>query len=370
MQSKSKLDTKLKITAPKFKSGDTSKSTFMKNLEIRLENPHDDVVIADILGKNKLTEVIKNQKGSRFVQDIYYSTSDEEKNQIFEEIKDFFKDLMKDRFANYVIQKIFESGPENHKEFFGSQIKGNIISLSMEDHACRIIQKLLENLKSETRIKLVSELYDNVEKMIYNRNGNHVIQKCIEFVPEKYLDFIIEEVSENIYSFSKHKYGWRVIGKLIEFWKSEQVDVIVNEILPHISELSADASGNYVCQAILMHGKTVHKRHIISLFKKDLLKYSTNVYASNVIECLFKYCSNSQRKDIVKELLKSNKSSSWVLEKMLKDKYGNYVIQKMLEKLDETDRNTMVAKVLEITKNKQVNHNAKIVLKTIKEKYT
>lgn len=80
--------------------------------------------------------------------------------------------------------------------------------------------------------------------------------------------------------------------------------------MPHISEFATDASGNYVCQAILMHGKTVHKRQIISLFKKEILKFSTNVYASNVIECLFKYSSNSQRKEIVKELFKSSKSNS------------------------------------------------------------
>lgn len=56
---------------------------------------------------------------------------------------------------------------------------------------------------------------------------------------------------------------------------------------------------------------------LISILKGDLLKYSTNVYASNVIECCFKYCSNAARKDILKELLKSSKSSTSALEKML-----------------------------------------------------
>lgn len=55
---------------------------------------------------------------------------------------------------------------------------------------------------------------------------------------------------------------------------------------------------------------------------------------------------------------------------MLKDKFGNYVIQKILEKLDATDREAMVAKILELTKNKkQVNNSSKHVLKIIKDKY-
>jgi len=76
---------------------------------------------------------------------------------------------------------------------------------------------------------------------------------------------------------------------LIEFCKNEEVDQIVEEILPNANEFAVDASGNYVCQSILMHGKTKHKKSLISMFKADLLKYSTNVYASNVIECCFKY---------------------------------------------------------------------------------
>lgn len=140
--------------------------------------------------------------------------------------------------------------------------------------------------------------------------------------------------------------------------------------MPNINELTFDASGNYVTQSIIMHGKTVHKRQLIAMFKKDLLKFSTQKYSSNVIECCFKYCSNSQRKELVKELLKSSKTSHSPLVKMLKDRFGNYVIQKMLEKLDKNDRETMINKIFDITKDKkQLNNASKHVLKIIKDKY-
>lgn len=42
------------------------------------------------------------------------------------------------------------------------------------------------------------------------------------------------------------------------------------------------------------------------------------------------------------------------------------MIQKMLEKIDESERSTLVSKILEITKKKkQINNSAKIVLKSI-----
>ena len=103
-------------------------------------------------------------------------------------------------------------------------------------------------------------------------------------MPEKYIGFLIHEIGENIYAFAKHKYGCRVVGKLIEFCKGEEVDTIVDEIMPNVSELTFDASGNYVSQSILMHGKTKHKKALIAELRKDLLKCSTDMYASNVIE--------------------------------------------------------------------------------------
>lgn len=55
---------------------------------------------------------------------------------------------------------------------------------------------------------------------------------------------------------------------------------------------------------------------------------------------------------------------------MLKDKFGNYVIQKILEKLDKADREALINKIMELTKNtKQINNSAKHVLKIIKDKY-
>ena len=259
LRSKSELDYKQPTQVPKFRSGDASKSMFMKMLETRLDELNDAVAISEILGQGKLVEVAMNQKGSRYLQEVYYSLTDEEKQQIFDEIKESWKDLMADKFGNYVIQKIFEHGPEIQKEYFAKQIKGSVMSLSIDDHGCRVIQKLLENLKSSTRLELIKEFEGNVEKLIYNRNGNHVLQKWIEFVPESYLNFIIEEITENHYAFCKHKYGCRVIGKLIEFWKGDEADRLVDEILPNINELTFDASGNYVSQSIIMHGKTMHK---------------------------------------------------------------------------------------------------------------
>lgn len=96
----------------------------MNSLEARLEEDPDDVVISEILGKGVLPEVIMNQKGSRFMQEIYYTLLEEEKEQVFEELKGQWKEIILDKFGNFFIQKIFEHGPDHHKEYFSKQLKG------------------------------------------------------------------------------------------------------------------------------------------------------------------------------------------------------------------------------------------------------
>lgn len=71
----------------------------------------------------------------------------------------------------------------------------------------------------------------------------------------------------------------------------------------------------------------------------------------------------------MKELIKTKKSSSSPLERMMKDRFGNYVIQKMLEKLEKSDRDIIVSKIMEINKKEKLNNSSKHVLKIIKDKY-
>ena len=66
--------------------------------------------LKDILGH--AYEFSKDQHGSRFIQQQLADASAEDKEMIFNEIRNYSIDLMTDVFGNYVIQKYFEYGNE------------------------------------------------------------------------------------------------------------------------------------------------------------------------------------------------------------------------------------------------------------------
>jgi mRNA-binding protein PUF3 len=103
--------------------------------------------------------------------------------------------------------------------------------------------------------------------------------------------------------------------------------------------LITDQYGNYVTQHVIQHGKPEDRAKIIKLITAQLLTLSKHKFASNVVEKSIQFGTTEQRKAIVAQLTAVHSDGSSPLQLMMKDQYGNYVIQKLLAQLkgDEHD---------------------------------
>lgn len=144
-----------------------------------------------------------------------------------------------------------------------------------------------------------------------------------------------------------HAYGCRVIQRILEFcprkYKVKEGDgqvtksyteCIYKNILKNVTILTNDQYGNYVIQHVLEKGTSIaDKDKIADSLKDRVLDLSVHKFASNVVEKCIEYASLSKRKSIIDEIIGDYNDSqpSNALYKMMKDKYGNYVVQKALE---------------------------------------
>ncbi|XP_055644551.1 maternal protein pumilio isoform X2 [Toxorhynchites rutilus septentrionalis] len=291
---------------------------------------------------NHIVEFSQDQHGSRFIQQKLERATAAEKQLVFNEILGAAYSLMTDVFGNYVIQKFFEFGSPEQKQALAQQVRGHVLPLALQMYGCRVIQKALESIPSEQQQEIVRELDGHVLKCVKDQNGNHVVQKCIECVDPVALQFIIDAFRNQVYSLSTHPYGCRVIQRILEHCTQEQTAPILAELHANTEQLIQDQYGNYVIQHVLEHGKPEDKSVLIAAVRGKVLVLSQHKFASNVVEKCVTHATRAERALLIEEVCSFNDAG---LHVMMKDQYANYVVQKMIDVSEPTQRKVLLHKI-------------------------
>ncbi|CAN9225730.1 hypothetical protein CUC08_Gglean004514 [Alternaria sp. MG1] len=287
--------------------------------------------------KGHVVEFAGDQHGSRFIQQKLESANSEVKDSVFRELEEDALQLMQDVFGNYVIQKFFEHGDQVQKKILVGKMKGHVLELANQMYACRVVQKALEHALTEQQAEMVKELEKDVLKTVKDQNGNHVIQKVIDRVPMQYIQRIVEAFRGNVGVLSVNSYGCRVIQRLLEKVPEPQRRFIMTELHAEGPKLITDQYGNYVTQHVIEHGLPEDRAKIVALIKAQFLAFSKHKFASNVVEQCLKCSDDAQRRELVSVILAKNERGESNVMNLLRDGYGNYVIQKMLDTLNRDD---------------------------------
>ncbi|KAK5647046.1 hypothetical protein RI129_005510 [Pyrocoelia pectoralis] len=291
---------------------------------------------------NHIVEFSQDQHGSRFIQQKLERASAAEKQMVFNEILAAAYNLMTDVFGNYVIQKFFEFGTSEQKTTLAQKVRGHVLPLALQMYGCRVIQKALESIPPEQQQEIVKELDGHVLKCVKDQNGNHVVQKCIECVDPSALQFVISSFAGQVYTLSTHPYGCRVIQRILEHCTPEQTAPILGELHAHTDQLIQDQFGNYVIQHVLEHGKQEDKSQLINAVRGKVLVLSQHKFASNVVEKCVTHATRAERALLIEEVCGFNDSA---LHVMMKDQYANYVVQKMIDVSEPTQRKILMHKI-------------------------
>ncbi|EAW08696.1 mRNA-binding protein PUF3 [Aspergillus clavatus NRRL 1] len=294
---------------------------------------------------NHIVEFSGDQHGSRFIQQKLETANSDEKEQVFREIQPNCLQLMTDVFGNYVVQKLFEHGNQSQKKILANQMKGHVLALSTQMYGCRVVQKALEHILTDQQASMVKELENHVLKCVRDQNGNHVIQKAIERVPSQYVQFIINAFKGQVNRLAAHPYGCRVIQRMLEHCEEEDRESILAELHACTTHLIPDQFGNYVIQHVIENGEEKDRSRMITIVLSQLLVYSKHKFASNVVEKSIEFGEESQRRQIISTLTSPNDRGESPLLGLMRDQYGNYVIQKVLGQLKGEEREGLIEQI-------------------------
>jgi len=283
-----------------------------------------------------IIEFAYNQFGSRLLQEKLDTASEEEKAIIYDillESKEFNR-LMKDGFGNYVLQRMFENGSANQHLAIVDRLAGNVFDYATHPYGCRVIQKGLECVTVDQQIRLVKDLQSpkNVLTCVQNQNGNHVIQKCIERMPVEHIQFVVDALQGHAEELAQNAFGCRVLQRLIEHCTdAEKVSPLLDEILRSVDQMAQDQYGNYVLQHILEHGVEDNRQTIMNVITSNILELSCHKFSSNVVESAILRCSTDESIRVSQAIMGDPSDTNPPLLTMMRDRYGNYIIQRLLE---------------------------------------
>ncbi|KAF9264666.1 ARM repeat-containing protein [Marasmius fiardii PR-910] len=302
--------------------------------------------LKDLFGH--IVEFSGDQHGSRFIQQKLETASSEEKQSVFDEIvPDNTLQLVQDVFGNYVIQKIFEHGTQVQKTRLANAMEGHVFPLSMQMYGCRVVQKAIEYILPEQQAGFVRELEPHIQECVRHPHGNHVIQKLIERVsPERLL--FVNLFRGGVMDLATNSYGCRVLQRCLEHLPHDMVAPLIEELhlfgFRYHSFLTMNLQ-NYVIQFIIEHGNSQDKVLVISKLRGHLLELARHKFASNVCEKALQASDAETRRSLIDELLVPKHEGATPVASMMKDQFGNYVLQRAVMVADTDQRDQLIGLV-------------------------
>ncbi|KAJ1724255.1 hypothetical protein LPJ53_001468 [Coemansia erecta] len=287
-------------------------------------------------------DVCRDQYGCRFLQKLLEEGRPDQFETIFNEATQRFSELMTDPFGNYLCQKLFEYCNETQRTQIIRDVAPSLVSISLNMHGTRAVQKMIESLSSQEQITYVIDaLHGSVVMLIRDLNGNHVIQKCLSQLSSDNNQFIYDSVAASCSDVATHRQGCCVFQRCIDFSTDKQKLQLVNVVIEEALSLVQDPFGNYVVQYVLELGIMEYSEPLIQRFVDHICGLSVQKFSSNVMEKCIRIASAATRRLLVAPLLQREK-----LEILMRDSYGNYVVQTAMDFADQTQRLEIIEAII------------------------
>ena len=323
---------------------------------------------------NKLLLMLKDQKGSKFIQRKIEEKSSEFIYKLYEQIKNNLFDIMTDQYGNYVIQKLVENCDKKLISKILKKLSKNnnykvLYDISINNYGTRPLQKMLDNLSSNMSQQDINILLNlskgNVFNLIKDINGNRVIQSIILNIKNKeLLTPIYKEMNDNIIDIIKTKSGCCVFAKVILNITENDLNSMMDIIINNLNQLINDEFGNICLKRLINLNNENFNDLIFNYIKDNILQLSSQKFSSNVIEACIDNTTSLKKKTIEKIIENEN-----IINDLIFDQYGNYIIQNALQNTEQKEFDIIIKHIKENEKKLKQTQQGKIVFEKLMKNY-
>ena len=221
--------------------------------------------------------------------------------------------------------------------------KNNILVAFNSQRSTKILQKSLEDAPKEKIDIILEELSGTFRTIIKNKNGNYFFSDLIKVCNKEQKIKILKELSETISQDCTDEFGTHPIQNLIELSSDEEEYKLLLASFNNLDSLlmaSLNQNGSYVIQKLIVHIPERFRKDFNLMFVKFVCILSRDMYGVCTVKKFIGYTKNEL---IVKQILNSILTN---FVNISGNKYGNYLIQYLLEKWWKTAEGVYLKKII------------------------
>ena len=301
-----------------------------------------------------LIDYLRTQKGAKELQKNILKSPQECKTILIKKLNKNLHLLMIDIYGNYFCQDIIKGSNQNQIILILKYIQNEFVNIAKNYSGTHVLQTLCDMITNQEAENLIlNSIYENELIMAYDSNATHVLQKIITIINECRRKNLNKVILNNFKQLSLDVNGICVVKKFIGYNILNPIkNQIINIISDNCVEIAQSPFGNYVVQYILEHWGINQCYSVVNIIIKNIYILATQKFSSNVSEKIIEYLDENNLCLLVNELFYTNRVMI-----ILKNKYGRYVLQKVVKALNENQRNelSLYLKTLNVGNTKDRN---------------
>ena len=192
-----------------------------------------------------------------------------------------------------------------------------------------ILQKILMESQNETIESIVKELKGEFRKIISDKNGNYFCTDLFKICTQKDRIIILEELSPYLSEDCVNNFGTHPIQTLVDYSSCEVEYKLILYSFNDYNKLlfaSLDPNGAYVIQKIIVRIPERFRNEFNFIFTSFISFVCKQKFGIVTVKKFLSYTKNEQIISNMMNLIRGNFMNFAI------DKYGNYLIQFLLEK--------------------------------------
>ena len=279
-------------------------------------------------------------------------------DSILQKLKGHFFQLMTGKNSNYFISNIIINATKKQKLIILSEIYPQIDTLSISEYGSHPLQNLIEKASSKDEIIMIINAITAKNKFIEiakDVNGTYVIQKIISYFNENFRTKVNQIILNNIVELCNDMFGVCVIKKFINNCQNQEcIYFLLVTFINNFVNISENQFGNYAIQIFI--DKIALNEKMLSVLEQHIflnfLRLSVHRFGSRVIENYIEKLKKKKKRKILSILW----DKGYIFQLII-NKYGKYVISKLLYGFNSENRKNLLNAFSTIKNNNEFNLN-------------